>query len=128
MPLNHFMILNGHHQRFGEIVKQLARSERPLPKSIEKFKLMLDMEGVQAIWPTGEQSLENIRFIIGRPETLHIRLPPVESLDDVDALLAQPGSALSPPLMYFQAFGTPATVTNEEAFNSARIADLTIAL
>ena len=128
MSLNRFGIKDGHHQRFGEIIKEWARGERtPLPRSIAEFKAVLDAEGVEAIWPTGEHELHNLNFIFGRTETLDIRLPPVEHLNESRTHLAQPGVEYDIPRFYHDAFGSTPTIDNNETFHSARVGDYTVA-
>jgi hypothetical protein len=122
-----FGVKDGHHQRFGELIKEWARGQRDLPKSIAEFRQVMEEEGIEAHFPTGDHELLNLNIFHGKTETLDIRLPPVGHLDESLKELKKPGATYDIPKFYHDAFGSTPVIPNNEDFHSARIGDYTIA-
>jgi hypothetical protein len=122
MPAQRVEIVN--YEAFGEKVKAWAKGTAPIPATVEEFKNQLAEANVGAKIP---QQLKNVKFVQGDEETLIVRLPAKQMVEDSEQKLSSPGASYPLPPLYEKVFAAKPKIDDLLAFHAARVADYTIA-
>lgn len=120
-------------ERWGKLVKTWATgtnrlgdgNDYPIPTSLEQFKQQLTAAQVGATIP---ERVKAVQFVQANGETLLIRLPPKEGVENSERELEAGGNYLLPPF-YRRIFGgaDPVVADGDKLkFHAERIGDYTI--
>jgi len=109
---------------FGDKVKAWARGTDPLPQSIDEFAAQLAVADVGVKIPP---SVKRVKFVQDDAETLVVKLPCKELLDQGEAAVTKPGGDYALPAFYERAFATKPQIKDKLAFHAERIGDYAIA-
>src|SRR5262245_6083591 len=109
---------------FGEQVKAWARGTEPLPQTIDEFAAQLADADIGVKIPKG---IKHVRFVQDDAETLVVKLPCKDLLDQGEAAVAKAGSDYPLPSFYERTFAAKPQVKDKQAFHAERIGDYAIA-
>ena len=109
---------------FGEKVKAWARGTDALPQTIDEFAAQLAEADIGVKIP---QSIKHVRFVQDDAETLVVKLPCRELLEQGEAAIAKAGGDYLLPSFYERAFAAKPQVKDKQAFHAERIGDYAIA-
>jgi len=109
---------------FGEKVKAWARCAEPLPQSIDEFAAQLADADIGVKIPKG---IKHVRFVQDDVETLVVKLPCKERLEQGEAAIAKTGGDYPLPSFYERVFAAKPQVEDKQAFHAERIGDYAIA-
>ena len=111
-------------EAFGEKVKAWARGTEPLPQSIDEFAAQLAAADIGAKIP---KSIKRVKFVQEDAETLLVKLPCKDLLEQGEASVSKPGGDYALPAFYERAFAAKPQIKDKMAFHAARIGDYAIA-
>jgi hypothetical protein len=109
---------------FGDKVKAWARGADPLPQTIDEFASQLADADIGVKIPKG---IKHVRFVQDDAETLVVKLPCRELLEQGEAAIAKAGGDYPLPSFYERAFAAKPQVKDKQAFHAERIGDYAIA-
>jgi hypothetical protein len=109
---------------FGEKVKAWARCAEPLPQSIDEFAAQLAEADIGVEIP---KSIKHVKFVQDDAETLVVKLPCKELLEQGEAAIAKAGGDYPLPSFYERVFAAKPQVKDKQAFHAERIGDYAIA-
>ena len=109
---------------FGEKVKARSRGTDPLPQTIDEFAAQLAAADIGVTIP---QSIKHVRFVQDDAETLVVKLPCRELLEQGEAAIAKAGGDYPLPSFYERVFAAKPHVKDKQAFHAERIGDYAIA-
>ena len=109
---------------FGEKVKAWARGTEPLPQTIDEFVAQLAAADIGVKIP---DSINHVRFVQDDAETLVVKLPCRELLEQGEAVIAKSGGDYPLPSFYERVFAVKPHVRDKRAFHAERIGDYAIA-
>jgi hypothetical protein len=109
---------------FGEKVKAWARGTEPLPQTIDAFAAQLAAADIGVTIP---DSIKHVRFVQDDAETLVVKLPCRELLEQGEAAIANSGGDYPLPSFYERTFAAKPHVKDKQAFHAERIGDYAIA-
>jgi hypothetical protein len=132
MAIDRVQIAN--NERWGRLVKTWATgrnyledgNDYPKPTNLEKFKEQLSRAQVGATIP---EHLRSFRFAEAGLDTLLVRLPPKEMIEDSEARLMAPGTPYPLAPFYKRVFGgkDPEIAKSEMMkFHAERVGEYTI--
>jgi hypothetical protein len=109
---------------FGEKVKAWARCAEPLPQSIDEFAAQLAGADIGVKIPKG---IKHVRFVQDDAETLVVKLPCKQLLEQGEAAIAKTGGDYPLPSFYERVFASKPQVKDKQGFQAERIGDYAIA-
>jgi hypothetical protein len=109
---------------FGEKVKAWSRGTDALPQSIGEFAAQLAAADIGVKIP---DSIKHVRFVQDDAETLVVKLPCRELLEQGEAVIAKSGGDYPLPSFYERVFAVKPHVRDKRAFHAERIGDYAIA-
>ena len=132
MTLERMQVTN--HERWGNLVKTWAtgvnylgdENQYPIPQTMDEFKEQLSKAQVFATVP---ERFTKIEFVSSEQDTILVRLPPKQMIDDSESMLNKPGATYPLPPFYKRLFnGMDPVIPESEKFkvHAERIGDYTI--
>ena len=109
---------------FGDKVKAWARGAEPIPQTIDEFAAQLADADIGVKIPA---SIKHVRFVQDDVETLVVKLPCKELLEQGEAAIAKAGGDYPLPSFYERVFAAKPHVKDKQAFHAERIGDYAIA-
>ena len=132
MQIERLQVTN--HERWGNLVKTWAtgvnylgdENQYPIPQTMDEFNEQLSKAQVFATVP---ERFTKIEFVSSEQDTILVRLPPKQMIDDSESMLNKPGATYPLPPFYKRLFnGMDPVIPESEKFkvHAERIGDYTI--
>jgi hypothetical protein len=125
MSLDRVRIADGDYVKWGNLVKAWSRGTTPRPTTVAQFRDQCNDADIGISIP---EYVGDVEFVQREKETLLIRLPPADMIEDAERQLEKSPYAL--PRFYKERFNVDLHVPMQQRldFQAQRIGDYTITL
>ena len=113
------------YEAFGNLVKDWAKGEKPIPKTLDELKDQAAQVGAGLVIP---QQYKNLEIRQRTPDTLYLMVPVAQLVIDTEAVLQDKNSSYPLPFFYEDLFQmeTPQLTPEEKLkLHAQRIGDYT---